>query len=33
MTYPPDAVVKMATIDVNGPTGTFTNRDAIIPWQ
>lgn len=27
-----DAVVKMATIDKNGPTGTFTNRDGIIPW-
>ena len=27
-----DAVVKMATIDKNGPTGTFTNKDGIIPW-
>jgi NAD(P)-dependent dehydrogenase (short-subunit alcohol dehydrogenase family) len=27
-----DAVVRMATIDKNGPTGTFTNRDGIIPW-
>lgn len=27
-----DAIVKMATIHKNGPTGTFTNRDGIIPW-
>ena len=27
-----DAVVRMATMDKNGPTGTFTNRDGIIPW-
>jgi NAD(P)-dependent dehydrogenase (short-subunit alcohol dehydrogenase family) len=27
-----NAVVRMATIDKNGPTGTFTNRDGIIPW-
>ncbi|AZN43503.1 SDR family NAD(P)-dependent oxidoreductase [Paenibacillus albus] len=27
-----DAVVRMATIDKTGPTGTFTNRDGIIPW-
>jgi len=27
-----DAVVRMATIDKNGPTGTFTNRDGVIPW-
>ncbi len=27
-----DAVVKMATIGKDGPTGTFTNRDGVIPW-
>ena len=27
-----DAVVKMATIDKDGPTCTFSNRDGIIPW-
>ncbi|TBL77500.1 SDR family NAD(P)-dependent oxidoreductase [Paenibacillus thalictri] len=27
-----DAVVRMATIDKTGPTGTFTNREGIIPW-
>ncbi|WP_376700920.1 SDR family NAD(P)-dependent oxidoreductase [Listeria booriae] len=27
-----DAIVQMATIDHNGPTGTFINRDGIIPW-
>lgn len=27
-----DAIVKMATIGKDGPTGTFTNRDGIIPW-
>jgi NAD(P)-dependent dehydrogenase (short-subunit alcohol dehydrogenase family) len=27
-----DAVVRMATIDKSGPTGTFTNREGVIPW-
>ncbi len=27
-----DALVKMATIGKDGPTGTFTNRDGVIPW-
>jgi len=27
-----DAVVRMAALDKNGPTGTFTNKDGIIPW-
>lgn len=27
-----DAIVRMATIDKNGPTGTFSNKDGIIPW-
>nr|UWI49961.1 SDR family NAD(P)-dependent oxidoreductase [Clostridioides difficile] len=27
-----DAIVKMATIGKDGPTGTFTNKDGIIPW-
>jgi NAD(P)-dependent dehydrogenase (short-subunit alcohol dehydrogenase family) len=27
-----DAVVRMATLDKDGPTGTFSNRDGIIPW-
>ncbi|MDQ0362097.1 NAD(P)-dependent dehydrogenase (short-subunit alcohol dehydrogenase family) [Breznakia pachnodae] len=27
-----DAIVKMATIDKDGPTGTFVNKDGIIPW-
>jgi len=27
-----DAIVKMATIGANGPTGTFSNRHGIMPW-
>lgn len=27
-----DAIVKMATISKDGPTGTFSNKDGIIPW-
>ncbi|QHT63677.1 SDR family NAD(P)-dependent oxidoreductase [Paenibacillus lycopersici] len=27
-----DAVVRMAAIDKTGPTGTFSNREGIIPW-
>lgn len=27
-----DAIIKMATIDKNGPTGTFTDRQGIVPW-
>lgn len=27
-----DAIVKMATIGKDGPTGTFSNKDGIIPW-
>jgi NAD(P)-dependent dehydrogenase (short-subunit alcohol dehydrogenase family) len=27
-----DAIVKMATIDKNGPTCTFTDRKGTIPW-
>lgn len=27
-----DAIIKMATITADGPTGIFTNRDGIIPW-
>ncbi len=27
-----DALVRMATIGKDGPTGTFTNRDGVIPW-
>lgn len=27
-----DAIVKMATIDKDGPTGTFTDRNGIVPW-
>ena len=27
-----DAIVKMATITADGPTGTLTNRDGMIPW-
>jgi NAD(P)-dependent dehydrogenase (short-subunit alcohol dehydrogenase family) len=27
-----DAIVKMATIEKDGPTGIFINRDGVIPW-
>lgn len=27
-----DAIVKLATIDENGPTGGFFNREGVIPW-
>lgn len=27
-----DAIVKMATIDRSGPTGSFTNRKGVVPW-
>ena len=27
-----DAIVKMATVGKDGPTGTFTNRDGTMPW-
>jgi NAD(P)-dependent dehydrogenase (short-subunit alcohol dehydrogenase family) len=27
-----DAIFKMATIQKDGPTGTFVNRDGVIPW-
>ena len=27
-----DAIVKMATLGKDGPTGTFTNRKAAVPW-
>jgi hypothetical protein len=27
-----DAIVKMATLGKDGPTGTFTNRDGTMPW-
>lgn len=27
-----DAIVRMATIGKDGPTGTFSNRDGVIPW-
>ena len=27
-----DAIVKMATIGKDGPTGTFTNRQGMMPW-
>lgn len=27
-----DAIVKMATIGKDGPTGTFANRNGVIPW-
>lgn len=27
-----DAIVKLATIDQNGPTGGFFNREGVIPW-
>lgn len=27
-----DAIVKLATIDNNGPTGTFMDRRGIVPW-
>lgn len=27
-----DAIVKLATIDEKGPTGSFFNREGVIPW-
>jgi NAD(P)-dependent dehydrogenase (short-subunit alcohol dehydrogenase family) len=27
-----DAIVRMAIIDSDGPTGTFQDRDGIVPW-
>jgi len=27
-----DAIVAMATVGRNGPTGTFTDRDGTVPW-
>jgi NAD(P)-dependent dehydrogenase (short-subunit alcohol dehydrogenase family) len=27
-----DAIVRMATIGADGPTGTFTSRDGTVPW-
>ena len=27
-----DAIVRMATIDAGGPTGTFVDRNGIVPW-
>lgn len=27
-----DAIVKMATIEKDGPTGIFVNREGVIPW-
>lgn len=27
-----DAIVKLATLDDNGPTGTFMDRNGIVPW-
>ena len=27
-----DAIVRMATIGTDGPTGTFSNRNGVIPW-
>ena len=27
-----DAIVRMATIGADGPTGTFTGRDGTVPW-
>jgi NAD(P)-dependent dehydrogenase (short-subunit alcohol dehydrogenase family) len=27
-----DAIVRMATIDSDGPTGTFQDRDGTVPW-
>jgi NAD(P)-dependent dehydrogenase (short-subunit alcohol dehydrogenase family) len=27
-----DAIVRMATLDASGPTGTFTDRHGVVPW-
>jgi NAD(P)-dependent dehydrogenase (short-subunit alcohol dehydrogenase family) len=27
-----DAIVRMAQIDASGPTGTFVDRDGVVPW-
>ena len=27
-----DAIVAMASIGPDGPTGTFTDRHAVVPW-
>lgn len=27
-----DVIVKLATIDGNGPTGTFMDRNGVVPW-
>ncbi len=27
-----DAIVAMATIGPDGPTGTFTDRHGVVPW-
>ena len=27
-----DVIVQLATIDKNGPTGTFMDRRGIVPW-
>jgi len=27
-----DAIVRLATIDADGPTGTFQDRDGLMPW-
>jgi len=27
-----DAIVRLATIDSEGPTGTFQDRNGIVPW-
>jgi NAD(P)-dependent dehydrogenase (short-subunit alcohol dehydrogenase family) len=27
-----DAIIKMATVNTDGPTGIFVNKDGIIPW-
>jgi len=32
VTEGPDAIVAMATIGADGPTGTFTDRHGTVPW-
>jgi hypothetical protein len=27
-----DAIVKLATLDADGPTGTFQDRNGTVPW-
>ena len=27
-----DVIVKLATLDCNGPTGTFMDRNGVVPW-